>query len=189
MTALTGDSSHARKSGAFEPLGALTRERLLMLLLLGASVVVLEESFRFSLGLPGHHGLEAMALLAFARLSCGYRWSASIAAAAAATTAVAIGAGHGVLMPVLYLLPGLALDVGAMLVPAWRRGVLWLPLFAAVGHASKPVVKWLALQATGMQFGSLANGLAWPLSTHLAFGFSGALVATLAWRQWRRRHA
>jgi hypothetical protein len=184
MTVTSGDSFQERKSGAIEPLGELTRERLMLLLALGAGVVILEELFRFALKLPGHHGLEAMALLAFARLSCHYRWSASIAAVASAATAAALGVGHGALTPVLYLLPGLFIDLGVMLVPAWRRGLLWLPLFAAFGYAAKPVVKWFAMQGIGLEFGSLLNGLAYPFSTHLVFGFTGALVAMVAWKNW-----
>jgi hypothetical protein len=158
----------------------------MVLLALGAGVVILEELFRFSLKLPGHHGLEAMALLAVARLSCNYRWSASIAAVGSAATAAALGVGHGALTPVLYLLPGLMIDIGVMAIPAWRKGLLWLPLFAAFGYAMKPAVKWYALQGFGMEFGSLVNGLAYPFTTHLVFGFTGALVASLAWRSWQK---
>jgi hypothetical protein len=188
MTVMSGDSFRGRKSGAIEPVGDLTLGRLMLLLALGAGVVVMEDLFRFALKLPGHHGLEAMALLAFARLSCHYRWSASIAAIGSAATAAALGVGHGALTPFLYLLPGLVIDVGVMLVPAWRRGLLWLPLFAAFGYAAKPALKWFALQGIGMEFGSLVNGLAYPLSMHLVFGFTGALVATVAWKNWPRQN-
>jgi len=187
MSALTGNSSPGRKSGVFEPASELTRGHFLVLLGLGAGIVLLGELFRFSLGLPGHHGLEGMALLATARLSSNYRWAATIAAVSAATTAIVLGAGDGGLVPMFYMLPGIAIDVGALLVPAWRRGLFWLPLFAALGHASKPVLKWIVLQGASPHFGSMANGLPYPFATHLMFGFTGALVATAAWRIWQKR--
>jgi hypothetical protein len=186
MSASTGNSSHERKSDVFEPASDLTGGRLLLLLGLGAGIVAVGQIFRFSLGMPGHHGLEAMALLAVARLSTNYRWGATIAAISAAATAAAIGAGHGGLVPVLYILPGLAIDLGVMLVPAWRQSLLWLPAFAAVGHASKPVVKWIATQGTSAHLGSMTNGLPYPVTTHLIFGFTGALAATLVWRSWQK---
>ena len=191
MSASTGNSSHGRTSDVFEPSGDLTLGLLMLLLALGAGIVALGEMFRLSLGMPGHHGLEAMALLATARLATNYRWAATIAAASAATTAVAVGAGHGGLVPVFHLLPGIVIDVGVLLVPAWRSSLFWLPLFAALGHATKPLLKWIALGGTTPHLGSMAHGLPYPLTTHLLFGFAGAFAATLLWRRWqdqKRRH-
>jgi len=187
MSASTGNSSRGRKSDVFEPESELSGARLLLLLGLGAGIVALGQLFRLNLGLPGHHGLEAMALLATARLSTNYRWAATIAAISAAATAAAVGAGHGGLVPVLYMLPGIAIDLGAILVPRWRQSLLWLPLFAAVGHATKPVVKWIAMQGTSAHLGSMTHGLPYPVTTHLIFGFTGALAATLVWRSWQKR--
>lgn len=187
MSASTGNSSPERKSGVFEPGAELSPAKLMLLLGLGAAVIVLREAFRIPLGLPGHHGVEAMALLVTARFCTDHRWGATIAAMGAALTAGAIGAGHGGLFPALYLLPGLVIDAGAMLLPSWRRRLLWIPVCAAVGHATKPVVKWLALGGTDAHMGSMVNGLPYPLTTHLLFGFTGALVATLAWRAMERR--
>jgi Flp pilus assembly protein TadG len=82
MGASTGNSSPGRTSGVFEPSSELTLGLFMLLLALGAGIVALGELFRFSLGMPGHHGLEAMALLATARLATNYRWAATIAAAA-----------------------------------------------------------------------------------------------------------
>jgi len=189
MTASTGNSSPGRTSGVFEPSSELTLGLFMLLLALGAGIVALGEMFRFSLGLPGHHGLESMALLATARLCSNYRWAATIAAISAATTAVAVGAGHGGLVPVLYMLPGIVIDVGVMLVPAWRSSLVWLPLLAGLGHATKPLLKWIALGGTTPHLGAMANGLPYPFMTHLLFGFTGAFVATLLWRRWQNhRH-
>ena len=185
MSASTGNSSPGRTSDVFEPSSDLTLGLLMFLLALGAGIVALGEMFRLSLGMPGHHGLEAMALLATARLATNYRWAATIAAMSAATTAVAVGAGHGGLVPVFHLLPGIVIDVGVLLVPAWRSSLLWLPLFAGLGHATKPLLKWIALGGATPHFGSMAHGLPYPLTTHLLFGFTGALAATLLWRRWQ----
>lgn len=187
MSGTTGNSSQERKSDVFESARELSRSRLMLLLALGAGIVLLGEVFRFSLALPGHHGLEAMALLATARLSTNYRWAATIAAMSAAATAAALGAGHGGLVPVLYMVPGLVIDLGVALRPNWRSSLLWLPMFAALGHASKPVIKWIVLQGSSANFGSMAHGLPYPFVTHLLFGFTGAFVAVLMWRGWQKR--
>ena len=69
--------------------------------------------------------------------------------------------------------------------------MLFLPLLAALAFATKPVVRVLANQLFGMQFGSLRAGPVYPILTHLMFGFLGALAAVLLWqvteRQLRRR--
>jgi len=185
----TGNFSNERKSGVIDARGELTRSRLLLLLALGAGIVALGEAFRFPLGLPGHHGLEAMALLAAARLSTDHRWAATIAAISAAATAAVLGAGHGGLVPLFYLMPGLFIDVGVALRPNWRNSLMWLPMCAALGHASKPIAKWLILQGSSANFGSMVHGLPYPFATHLVFGFTGALVTTLLWRSWQKRSA
>jgi hypothetical protein len=156
------------------------------LLALGVAVAALENAFRWSLQMPGHHGIEAMALLMLARLSCSTPWSATIAGASAAVAAPVLGADHGPLMPLFYLLPGLVLDLGYRVRPGAHGLVLYLPFVAAIAWTSKPVVRVIANLTMGMQFGSLRSGPVYPILTHLLFGFVGGLVAVLLWRMTER---
>jgi hypothetical protein len=111
-----------------------------------------------------------------------------VVAGSAAVAAPFLGADHGVLMPLFYLLPGLIVDLGYRLRPQWaRQALLFLPLLAAVAFASKPLLRILAHEAFGMQFGSLRAGPLYPVLTHLMFGFLGALAAVLIWRATERR--
>jgi len=145
-------------------------------------IIALEQAFRWPLQMPGHHGIEAMALLVLGRLSCWSPWAATLVGGSAAVAAPALGADHGVLMPLFYLLPGIALDLGYRLRPALGRFLLFLPVLAALAFAAKPVVRVLAHEVLGMQFGSLRAGPVYPILTHLLFGFTGALAAVLLWR-------
>ncbi len=150
---------------------------------LGVAIVGLEQAFRWGLQLPGHHGLEAMALLVLGRLSCTSPVSATLAGASAALAAPLAGADHGVLMPAFYVLPGVILDVGFRLWPRIAtRPTLLLPLVAAVAWASKPVMRILANQFLGMHFGSLRAGPIYPVVTHVLFGFLGGLATVIVWR-------
>jgi hypothetical protein len=152
------------------------------------AIVVLEQAFRWPLQLPGHHGLEAMALLVLGRLACSSPWSATLVGASAAVAAPFMGADHGVLTPLYYLLPGLVLDLGYRLAPQLiTRFLLALPVLAALAFATKPVIRVLANELFGMQFGSLRAGPVYPILTHLMFGFLGALAAVLMWRVTERR--
>ena len=188
MTVAAGESSPRKLFGVIDLVGPLTAGRALFLVSLGVAIVLLEQAFRWPLQLPGHHGLEAMALLVFGRLSCTNPWSATLVGASAAVAAPFVGADHGVLMPLFYVLPGIVLDAGYRLWPRLvSQALLFLPLVAAVAFAAKPVVRVVANQLFGMQFGSLRAGPVYPILTHLMFGFLGALAAVLVWRATERR--
>ena len=182
MPATAGNSYPRKLFGAIELTGGLSAARLLWLVSLGVAVIALEQAFRWPLQMPGHHGIEAMALLVLGRLSCGNPWSATIVAGSAAVAAPALGADHGALMPLLYLLPGIGVDLGYRLRPMLGRFLLFLPCLAALAFATKPVTRLLAHELFGLQFGSLRAGPVYPVLTHLLFGFSGALAAVLIWR-------
>ena len=182
MPTTTGNSSPRKLFGAIELTGGLSAGRLAWLASLGVTVIVLEQAFRWPLQMPGHHGLEAMALLVLGRLSCSHRWSATIVASSAAVAAPALGADHGMLTPLFYLLPGLVIDLGCRLQSTLGRFLVFLPAVAALGFATKPVMRVLAHEFFGMQFGSLRAGPVYPILTHLVFGFCGALAAVLLWR-------
>jgi hypothetical protein len=187
MSATAGESSRRKIFGVIDLVGPLTVGRALFLASLGVAIVVLEQAFRWPLQLPGHHGLEAMALLVLGRLSCTNPWSATMVGAAAAAAAPFVGSDHGVLMPLFYVLPGIVLDAGYRLWPRLLgRFLVALPLLAALAFAAKPVVRVLANQLFGMQFGSLRAGPVYPILTHLMFGFLGAFAAVLVWRATQR---
>jgi hypothetical protein len=186
MNRAAGESSPRKLFGAIELCGPLSRGRALFLISLGVAIPVLEQSFRWSLQLPGHHGLEAMALLVLGRLACSNPWSATLVAASAAATAPVVGASHGVLSLVFYMLPGVVLDLGFRLKPTLGRLVLFLPVLGALAWASKPVTRVVTNAAFGLQFGSLRAGPLYPILTHLLFGFLGALAAVIVWRATER---
>ena len=188
MQPATGGLSRARSRSAIEAVGPLTAGRLAFLVFLGILSVVMHETVRLPLQLPGHHGLEAMALLVIARLSCTHPFSASITALSSAAAATAIGAGHGWVSPFLIVLPGLVLDVGMLALKrlSLTAVLVALPFVAAVAHATKPLLRLGLWQGWGMHFGSFRHGAAWPIYTHLAFGFIGALIAVVMWYGWYR---
>ena len=187
MTSSTGSWFQKTSPGSTSASKPLSINGLALLVLTGAAIVLLHEAIKYPLRIPGQHGLETMALLAFARLSSGHRWAATITAATAAGTAGLIGAGHGWSTPFLYLVPGILMDVMIMGFAAWRAQIIVLPLIAAFAYAAKPVIRLFLAEGFGMQFGSFRFGALYPICTHLAFGFAGALAAVLAWRLWEKQ--
>lgn len=163
--------------------------RIALLLIAGVAATVLHARFHLPLKLPGHHGLEWMALLVFARCAAPYRWAAVIVAIGAATSSAVPIWGFkepGMSYALVYLVQGLTLDllyVGGMRA---RRCALPLALFAAAAYATKPLVHWLILQSVGGHYGSVANGLWYPVMSHLMFGFAGGLAGALLWKATQR---
>ncbi|MFV0369882.1 MAG: hypothetical protein ACK5KM_15640 [Hyphomicrobiaceae bacterium] len=188
MQPATGGLSRGRSRSAIDAVGPLTAGRLAFLVFLGVLSVVMHETVRLPLKLPGHHGLEAMALLVIARLSCTHPFSATITALSSAMAAAAIGLGQGWVSPFLIILPGIVLDTGMLVFKRVSMAMVLvvLPFVAAIAHATKPLVRFGLWQGFDMHFGSFRHGLAWPIYTHLAFGFVGALIAVAMWYGWYR---
>lgn len=182
MQIVNGKSSLARARSAIEPVGPLTLGRLAFLMFLGVMTYVLHKTFQYPLKMPGHHGLEAMALLVIGRLSCTNPLSATIVCLSAAATAGFAAGGHDGSSALLGIVPGLLIDAGVMLFKNWRTQLLVLPLLAALGHATKPLIRSGLFETLGVNFGSLRYGLLYPLSTHLVYGVMGGLVGVLLWR-------
>lgn len=187
MQITSGSSSRGSALSSIEPVGPLSIGRLAFLAGLGVLTVLLHETFHYPLKLPGHHGLEGMALLVLGRLSCTSRWAATIVCASAATASAGIGASLGLSAAALTLAPGVALDLFVMAWPMWRTQLWVLPILVAFAHATKPLLRWGLAEMSGLQFGSLKAGVFYPVSTHLAYGLAGAFIAVVMWRVTMRR--
>lgn len=167
--------------------------RIAVLLIAGTAATVLHSKLHWPLRLPGHHGLEWMAILLFARCASSYRWAAVIVAiGAASSSAVPIWGFKepGYSYALAYLAQGLALDLLCMSGMRLRQWLIALALFGAIAHATKPFVHWLLLQGVGGHYGSVSRGLWYAVASHLMFGFTGALAGALAWKAAQRyRHS
>ncbi|MBX9925627.1 MAG: hypothetical protein K2Y05_04660 [Hyphomicrobiaceae bacterium] len=196
MAVSNGGSSLAKKPSATEfaglaagqLTGPLTGARLAFLIGLGVLTIALREMVHYPLKMPGHHGLEAMALLVIGRLSCTHRWSATIVCLSAAATAGWTGSGHNAMTALLHIAPGVFLDLFVVAFAGWRSKLLVLPVLVAFAFATKPLIRYGADIAWGIKSGSITKfGVLYPFSTHLIYGFTGALIAVLLWKATVRR--
>ena len=191
MQSANGRLSLARARATIEPVGPLTIGRFGFLMLLGVLTYALHKAFHYPLKMPGHLGLEAMALLVIGRLSCTSPWSATLVCLSALTAAgFATGTGHDASAALIGLAPGLLIDAAVLMFKNWRAHIFLLPVLASIGHATKPLIRFGLNKAFGIPFGSLGNGVTYPFVSHLAYGFAGGLVAVLVWRatvsRWRQ---
>jgi hypothetical protein len=184
--AVSGEALRRSWSGSTEHANSVRQVALLTAF--GLAAVILHAGFHWPLKLPGHHGLEWMAILAFARCMSPLPWAASITAASAALfSTMPVWGFSEPLVALFYLLPGVVIDIGYRQAPFLRQSLLWLGVIAAIAHASKPMARYVIAILTDLQFGSLIGGLAFPLSTHLLFGFAGGVAGATAWRLMHKR--
>ena len=146
----------------------------------GAFAVVLHRAYDLSLGLPGHHGMEWMALMILGRASSRFR---------GAGTLTSFGASFASMMPFLhgenpytwlfYLLPGFLMDLAFRYLPGLTTKFWFLVLLGGLAHATKPVGQLIVNVITGWPFGSFRYGVLYPFASHLLFGMIGGLVGAL----------
>lgn len=166
------------RPGATALAACLRQKSTLILFGAGIAAALLHAAVRIPLHLPGHQGVALMAILMLARLASPYRWAATVASLGAAAAAPLLGF-HDPLAPLAYLLPGLVLDLAALL-SARKPSVM--ALGAALGYTAHPLLDRAALAAFGVHLGP--SGPAF--GAHLLFGFAGALLGLALWRAGRR---
>lgn len=184
--AAAGAWSEKRSSGNIDGGAVATQTKQLLLLIgLGTAIPVLHALLHWPLRLPGHHGLEYMALMMFGRTVVGHRWAAlTVATSAAVTSFIPVFGFNEFGMRFSFLLAGLTVDLLYRYVP-WRNPIV-LAGMAALGHTTKPLWKWVAASGWNLKFGSLASGVGFPLMTHLCFGFVGGMIGVLLGRATNR---
>lgn len=155
---------------------------------LGMLVVVLHSMWRGGLQLPGHHGLEWMALLMIGRRTSGTRWAATTSSIGAATTALLPFFGFDdPFIWLVYLLPGLIIDLLYFVPLKWQHQIVGLALLGGVAHASKPLLRLGINLLTGWPYGSILYGIVYPLTTHIVFGVIGAAAGAGMIYYWHSR--
>jgi hypothetical protein len=152
----------------------------LLLMSSGVTAVVLHRALDGSLGLPGHHGIEWMALMILGRASSRFR---------GAGTLTSLGASFASTLPFLrtdnpftwlfYLLPGLVMDLAFRYLPRYASKLWFLILLGGLAHVTKPIGQLIVNLMTGWPFGSFRYGVLYPFASHLLFGMIGGLLGAL----------
>lgn len=107
---------------------------------LGILAILLHARLRTPLNIPGHHGLEFMAILMAGRVASKIKWASSISS---------LGIGFVLLFPVFgfkdpfmgfnYMLPGLFIDVFYNLTRNLKWQILILSLVAGLAYFTIPL--------------------------------------------------
>lgn len=153
---------------------------VIMLFLAGALAIVLHARLRIPMNIPGHHGMEFMAIILAARLSSKMRWASSISA---------IGIGIFILFPILgfndpmmgfnYMLPCFFMDFAWQNTPFKKYANILLAIAAGFAYMLIPISRIITTFTTGYPYASfIKHGYMTPVFTFLIFGFLGGLLGT-----------
>jgi hypothetical protein len=167
-------------SKAFLTEQALTWWEALLLLGTGALAVVLHRAFDQGLGLPGHHGIEWMALLIIGRSFSRFRGAGSLAGIGASlATAVPFLHTDNPFTWLFYLLPGPIMDLAFHYLPRYADKLWFMMVLGGLAHVTKPVGQLLINAMFGWPFGSFRYGVVYPIASHLLYGIIGGMLGAL----------
>jgi len=181
MTQMNGGFSTRKPLSAFRIRAIPAWLEYVLLVGLGVAAVVLHQAFRFPMDLPGRHGVEWMALLVLGRALTRSRIGGSVVSTGAAVASMLPlwGAIDDPFIWLIYLLPGILMDIAFARLPRWKTSFIFLASLGALAHATKPLARWLINMITGIPYGSLLLGVGYPLLTHLLFGAVGGLLGAI----------
>lgn len=159
---------------------------LLSLLLLGAAVALVHDRLDFALGMPGHHGLEWMTVLLFARFTSRSTWVAIVVAMGAAGTDVGLAGNlmHTVHKIPLYFISAVMVDALYMALPRRWHTIPAGALLGLLAHCTRIIIMML-LAVAGLRFGVFRNGFLFPLTAYAGFGLVGGACGALLAQAWR----
>ncbi len=172
--------SQNASSKAFPTDWVLTWWEALLLLGTGAFAVVLHRTFDAGLGLPGHHGIEWIALLIMGRSFSKFRGAGSLAGLGASlATAVPFLHTANPFTWLFYLLPGPLMDLAYRYLPRYVDKLWFLVVLGGLAHVTKPLGQLLINLVFGWPFGSFRFGVVYPVASHLLYGALGGLIGAL----------
>jgi hypothetical protein len=151
---------------------------ILLLSLLGLLAMVIRARLRVPIQMPGHHGLEVMAILMIGRKITQIPMATTIATLAGGLSSLLPFMGFSdPFMPVIYILLGVVTDLFYMLVPAFRKYFALFVLLGGIAYMIIPLSRILIVSTGLYQYPSLVrNGFLYPVLTHFLFGTGGAAL-------------
>ncbi len=152
---------------------------VLLLVGLGALAITLRAKLRIPINIPGHHGVEVMALLIAGRAMTSYKPGSTISTLAASLLMFIPFLGFkDPFLPAIFVIVGITMDTIYIRFEKWRNNYVFLALLGGIAYMMIPLSRLLITITTGYPFGSfLKHGVFSSIALHFAFGMLGALIA------------
>jgi hypothetical protein len=151
---------------------------IFLLVSAGAFAVFLHHKLRIPLNIPGHHGLEFMAIFVLLRMSSGIRFAATLATLGVGIMLLIPGVGASNPFHSLgYLLPGLVLDASYHFNRKQSFQLLVITLSAGLAYMSIPLSRLLVQLLTAYTSPAFIKfGAAYTILSFMFFGMLGGAL-------------
>ncbi len=178
---MNGDVHQRSTSRVFPTKLAISQVlEVVLLILAGVLAIVLHARLRSPINIPGHHGMEFMAIILATRLASKLKWASSLSA---------FGIGIFILFPVLgfkdpmmgfnYMLPCIIMDLAYHLFQDSKHNKIFLSVAAGVAYMMIPISRIITTSITGFPYSSfLKHGFVTPVLTFMLFGLMGGILGT-----------
>ena len=152
-----------------------------VLSLIGIAAVVIRTKLRIPLNMPGHHGLEVMAIFLIGRHWAKLPLASSISSLSAALFLLLPYAGiKDPFIPFIYLMMGTVIDLLYRFTFSEKRMLLSLVIIGSITYSIIPLSRLLIHFTLDYPYSSfLKIGYFYPVFSHFIFGASGGLLAGL----------
>ncbi|MFC2097983.1 hypothetical protein ACFLSI_06585, partial [Bacteroidota bacterium] len=139
----------------------------IFLFLIGTLPIIIHAKFRYDLGIPGHHGLEYMALIMLGRTATDIRW---------ASVFISLGILSMLFLPyiglknpitaIVFVLPPFIVDIIYNSKKNWKNNILLLSVIGGIAYSILPVSKLLIMLTTGFPYKAFLRNPVVPFITH-----------------------
>lgn len=149
----------------------------IFLFFIGLLPIVFHFRSGYNLGIPGHHGMEYMAMIMVGRTVTRSRW-ASVMMTLGIITALFIpyvGIKNTV-TAIVFIMPPFIVDLFYNYIKNWKNNILLLALTGGIAYTILPVYKTIIHFTTGIPYKPILLNPVYPFITHFVFGFAGALL-------------
>ncbi len=151
---------------------------MLLIVMAGGLAAYMHFNIRIPLGIPGHHGLEFMAIISLVRLTSNLKYAGMIAMLGVGFILLIPGVGGGsFLHGFSYLLPGILLDLVYMAEKERIRNMLMIALFSGLAYMLIPLSRIILNLVSGYPYMAFVKyGITYTVLSFFFFGMLGGLL-------------
>ncbi len=167
-----------------------TIAEVFLLLGLGVLAITLHAYLRYPLNLPGHHGIEFMALLIF---------GSKISRLKASTSVFSLGVGIFLMFPLIgikdpfaplvYMMPGFLFYFSTLAFKNLKNKFWFIALIGGIAYTAIPLTRFIIMIVINYPYKSLiTHGALYVIACFFAFGLVGTLFTTGIFKTFNKKN-
>lgn len=148
-----------------------------LMFIFGAIAIILHAKFKSGMKIPGHHGIEFMALMLAGRSITRIKFSSMFFSIGVASMIFMPFVGfRDPFMAFVFTVPGIALDIFTNMNLLKSKYKIVIIALAGFSYALIPIVRFIITGFTPVKYPSLIGGPVYPFFTHFVSAAIGAAI-------------